>query len=43
MEGQVRCTPKPKPEGNLVSYLMDVIDCGSFEIHHGFVDTSLLE
>lgn len=29
---QVRHTPKPKPEGNLVSYLVAVIDRGSFEI-----------
>lgn len=31
MSSQVRCTPKPRPEENLVSYLMDVIGSGGFE------------
>lgn len=31
ISSQVRCTPKPRPEENLVSFLMDVIGSGGFE------------
>lgn len=40
---QVRHTPKPRPEGNLTFYLLEVIDSGDFETQPWSSDTSLLE